>query len=91
MDLELFRLAQEMGDNLIWVHGQFFEHVGYFTSLQVLISKTRVNFTNILQEAFTRVDPKSAKDSQVISYFALLGSMRIKAVHKHDNEIEPSI
>ncbi len=50
-----------------------------------------VNFTNILQEAFARIDPKSTKDSQVISYFVLLGSMHIKAVCKHDDEIEPSI
>jgi hypothetical protein len=50
VDLELFRLAQEMGDNLIWVHGQFFEHVGYFTSLQVSISETRGQF----HQHFTR-------------------------------------
>ena len=34
MDLELYELAQRMGDALLWVHGQFFEHEGFKTSLQ---------------------------------------------------------
>ena len=34
VDLELYELAQMMGDALLWVHGQFFEHVGFKTSLQ---------------------------------------------------------
>ena len=34
MDLELYELAKRMGDALLWVHGQFFEHVGFKTSLQ---------------------------------------------------------
>jgi len=50
-----------------------------------------VDFTNILHKTFTSVDPKSAKkDSQVISHFGLLESMRIKAAWKHVGEIEPS-
>ena len=34
VDLELYELAKRMGDALLWVHGQFFEHVGFKTSLQ---------------------------------------------------------
>ena len=48
-----------------------------------------VNFTNILFAAYTRVDPNSGiKDSQVKQLFALLGSVCIKAVHKHIDEID---
>jgi len=37
-----------------------------------------------------RVDHKSAKnDSKVIGHFALLGSMHVKAAHKHGGEIDP--
>ena len=43
----------------------------------------RVNFTNILQAAFTLADSKSAKkDSQVKQLFALLGSLSVKADHR---------
>jgi len=35
-----------------------------------------VNFINILQAAFTRADPKSAKNTV---FFALLGSAHVKA------------
>jgi len=42
-----------------------------------------VNFINILPEAFTPDDPKSAKKySQAVSLFALLGSACINAAHK---------
>ena len=50
----------------------------------VKLTQPRVNFTNILQAAFTRTDPKSAKkDSQVTQLFVLLGSALVKAAHKH--------
>ncbi len=48
-----------------------------------------VNFNNILRKAFTREDPKSAKDIQAISLFALLESARIKDASKHVGEIDP--
>ena len=52
--------------------------------------KPRVNFTIILQAAFTPGDPKSAKkDSQVKQLFALWGSASIKAVRKHVDVIDP--
>ena len=42
-----------------------------------------VNFTNILQAAFTRADPKSAKKTvKLSSFFALFGSGHIKAARK---------
>ena len=53
------------------------------------VLKSGVNFTNILQAAFTPADPKRAKkDSQVKQLFALLGSARVKAVRKHIDEID---
>ncbi len=42
-----------------------------------------VNFTNILRAAFTCVDPKSAINTVKSSaFFALLGSLLVKAVRK---------
>jgi len=42
-----------------------------------------VNFTNILQAAFTQADPKSAKNTVKPSvFFALLGFERVKAACK---------
>ena len=42
-----------------------------------------VNFTNILQAAFTHADPKSAKKTvKLSSFFALLGSACVKAAHR---------
>ena len=44
---------------------------------------TGVNFTNILRAAFTRSDPKSAiKLLNLTVFFALLGSVRVKAAHR---------
>ena len=41
---------------------------------------SRVNFTNILQAAFTRADPKSAKKTvKLSSFIVLLGTERVKA------------
>ena len=53
-------------------------------------NKPGINFTIILQAAFTHADPKSAKkDSQVKQLFALLGSASVKAACKHVDEIDP--
>ena len=42
-----------------------------------------VNFTNILQAAFTRADPKSAiKLLNLTVFFALLGSASVKAARR---------
>jgi len=47
------------------------------------ISRLGVNFTNVLQAAFTSSDLKSAKrQSSHQCLFALLGSARTKAAHK---------
>ncbi len=44
---------------------------------------TGVNFTNILHKAFTRSDPKSAKETDSLTlFFAQLGSARAKAALK---------
>ena len=49
-----------------------------------------VNFTIILQTAFTRPDPKSTRKTvKSSSFFALLGPAGIKAVRKHVDEIDP--
>jgi len=52
---------------------------------KILIKSTpaEVNFTNILLEAFTRADPKSAKKTYDLTvFFVLLGSAHIKALCK---------
>ena len=42
-----------------------------------------VNFTNVLQAAFTRADPKSViKLLNLTVFFALLGSGRVEAAHR---------
>jgi len=42
-----------------------------------------VDFTNIVDAVFMQADPKSAiKYSQVLSLFALLGSVHVKAARK---------
>ena len=48
-------------------------------TLKVLV----VNFTNILQAAFKRADPTSAKKTvKLSSFFALLGSAHVKATRR---------
>jgi len=43
----------------------------------------RVNFTNILLEAFTWADPKSAeRTGDLTVFFTILGSVRVKAARK---------
>ncbi len=49
-----------------------------------------VDFTNFLHVVFTCADPKSAKDTDDLTfYFALLGPARVEAWHKHVGEIDP--
>ena len=51
-----------------------------------------VDFTIILRAAFTQANPKSAKKTvRSSSFFALLGSVSLKAVHKHIDEIDPRL
>jgi len=54
------------------------------TARKMLVKlKSSVNFTNILLAAFKCKDPKSAKrQSSHQCRLALLGSLRVKAVHK---------
>jgi len=48
-----------------------------------------VNFNNILQAAFTRTDPKSAKKTDNLTvFFAHLGSVHVKAARKNVDEID---
>jgi len=50
------------------------------------------NLTNILHEAFTRTDHKSAKNNDSLTVcFATLGSGRVKAVHKMLMKLTPGI
>ena len=50
---------------------------------------SRVNFTNILQTAFTRTDPKSTKRYWRFDWnFTLLGSAHVKALLKHVDEMD---
>jgi len=39
-----------------------------------------VNFTNIIHEVFTQADPKNTKNT--VKFFALLGSVHVKAAPK---------
>ena len=51
-----------------------------------------VNFINVLRASFTRADTKSAKKTvKSNSFFALLGSACVKAVHKHVMKLTPEI
>ena len=59
---------------------------------QCNIGLTRVNFTNVLQAAFMRVDPKSAiKLLNLTVFFALLGSARIKAACRTLVKLTPDL
>jgi len=53
--------------------------------------KPGVNFTNILREAFTLVDPKSVKKLQLSPQylFTLSGSENVKAVHRSLMKLSP--
>jgi len=49
-----------------------------------------VNFINVLQAAFERTDPKSAKNTDnLIVFFALLGSASSKASHEMLMKLTP--
>ena len=49
-----------------------------------------VNFTNVFMHSFyTHKSHKRKKDRQLKQFFALSGSSRIKALHKHVDEIDP--
>ena len=51
-----------------------------------------VNFTNILQAAFTSAVPKSAKKTvKLISFIALLGSARVKAARRTLVKLTPDL
>ena len=53
---------------------------------------TGVNFTNILRAAFTRADPKSAIKLLILTvFFALLGSVRIKAARRMLVKLRPKV
>ncbi len=57
-----------------------------------VLSKPGVNFINILRTAFVHAEPKSVKDSQVVSLFALSGFSGFacaKAASKYVGEIDP--
>ncbi len=48
------------------------------------VHSSGVNFINVLQAAFTCADPKSTKRLKAwLHFFALVGSVHIKAMHKH--------
>jgi len=48
-----------------------------------LFNPSEINFTNVLRNAFTRADPKSAKKADGLTvFFALLGSVHVQAVRK---------
>jgi len=52
----------------------------------------RSDFTNILREAFTQTDPKSAKKTDGLTvFFVLLGSARIKGFRKMLVKSTPAI
>jgi len=56
----------------------------------IILSKPGVNFINILCSAFRSADPKSTKRYWQLDWiFTLLGSLHVKALHKHVGEIDP--
>jgi len=54
--------------SLSWIHTQPWTN-GQAAFLRVISDQGSIDFTNVLQTAFTRADPKSAKKPQVISVF----------------------
>ena len=51
-----------------------------------------VNFTNALRAAFTRADPKSTKKLlNLMVFFALLGTARVKAAHRMFVKLTPGV
>ncbi len=69
------------------IHDKFFLYRTSFTGLP-----PGVNFINVLGAAFTRADPKSAKkDTQVVNFFALLGSVPVKAARKTLMKLTPGV
>ena len=56
------------------------------------IVRPGVNFSNVLQAAFTRADPKSEKKQlNVTVFFALLGSAGVKAARRTLVKLTPGV
>jgi len=61
------------------------------TRVTVRMSTAGVNFINVLCTAFTLVDPKSVKKiGNLTVFFMLLGSARVKAVHRMLVKLTPA-
>jgi len=59
-------------------------------AINKLTSSAGANFIIFLHEAFTHVNPKSAKDTDDLTvFFLLLETWRIKTSRKHFGEIDP--
>jgi len=53
---------------------------------------TRVNFINVLQAAFTLIDPKSVKKIDNLPvFFALLGPAQVNTVHRTLMKLTPGV
>ena len=65
-------------------HSKIFKKCDHLSFVPITIQmRSEVNFTNVLQAAFTQEDPKSAKrQSSRQCLFVLLGSLRAKAACK---------
>ena len=62
-----------------------------FSSIFLLLLPS-VNFINVLRAAFTHADPESAKKTvKSSSFFALLGSARVKAARRMLMKLNPSL
>ena len=60
------------------------KEIGAKAACKMLVKLTPgVNFTNVLQAAFTSADPKSTKKTvKLSSFIALLGFAHVKAAHR---------
>ena len=87
--------CEDEAENKSWMGYPYLRHVpdrGWGPALGVFLNPPVVNFTNILQAAFTRADPKSAKQLlNWIVFFALLGSARVKAACRTLVKLTPGV
>jgi hypothetical protein len=64
--------------------------LGCVFEVLILIGKPDADFIIILRAAFTHIDPKNAKkDDNLTVIFTLLGSLRVKTLCVHVDEIDP--
>ena len=92
LDVRIWRSTHVERRQLRALDGRHVQSLVVEVVIQLKIQRSGVNFTNVLQAAFTRANPNRVKKTvKLSSLFALLGSAPIKPACKHVDEIDPKL